>query len=1124
MSLTSHLKNLNSPVRAYLDNISPWLANHGSSSNVPSVEMHNLGLGELAKVSLLVPPPAGSDTARTGTAIDFRVRVALNRFNPRDSAAASGVNAIPLYVGTMENGQHRARVLTESFDAAINILATTTDESEIDRACILLAHCEQVFRAGTAAVGESLANALDAATSGLDFAMSLDSMALKDLRALMTANSHQIDQWRQAIDMGERFDLNPSFSGSKLVGGADADWMVGDTLIDSKSYKELTTSKLRDFLRQLLGYAMLDLDDSLGIRTVGLWLPRQGITPTWSLDVLLGGNADDLLPTLRSGFRAATNNRQIAPVVRATQRRKDQILAGNRHTPQAMLVALALYEDKDIRFRVGRNTATPVAVIRALAKDRYARVREGVACNEQAPADVLASLSRDKSSGVRGAVFTNPSAPKQGFKAIVAAHEKSERSESREQKESIGTLEVSDDANRPSNQVRGNDGLNTTWFAEFLYAARRRQRGDLSATIPMPGGIRPWIRSLGRSRDFPDWWKAGLPNSVWNDLMQEHRPAWVRRAIASDLPISAPIVRDMLLNDVDPEIRWVTLKRSVNWPDDALGEFLGNLALDRKARKSFRTECSGLSEKAEYRPQTGYDRQTLALVAAHPSTPKSALHELTASRNHEILIALMENNQLLPEDLEALVSRLLAIRSLETRIRLATSARIPEALTSVLLKDGNPEVRTALARNETILDRILQELALDPELDVRLAVARNSAASKELAQSILQPVFDSGTDLEVLRALSLADMRTDVQLEPEVISVALDRLAKSGKREPNLRQIVASDERAMPQTLARLARSTDGLVRGSVASNPNASVETVAQLACDSDASVRACAADNRYLTENLLVGLAKDEASEVRAKVASSCRTSPEVLAVLADDESRLVRIAVVNNPNLSLSLLTGRAHDNEPAVRAQVATKVQLSSDVLALLLRDDDRTVRSAAYNNPSTRNEDKEELDAEQDRAWRASAPKRADLEEMVANNDSEIRIQVALDSRTPPDILLMLGGERRSVRVRRAVASNPNSSAQILNSLATDADAEVRQSVAFNVSTPDEVLRELADRSIDLAILVALNPGVTTGTLDILSKDSDHLARFVAKSVRFERFALVEAKQGSNPPSSNQISF
>jgi hypothetical protein len=138
----------------------------------------------------------------------------------------------------------------------------------------------------------------------------------------------------------------------------------------------------------------------------------------------------------------------------------------------------------------------------------------------------------------------------------------------------------------------------------------------------------------------------------------------------------------------------------------------------------------------------------------------------------------------------------------------------------------------------------------------------------------------------------------------------------------------------------------------------------------------------------------------------------------------------------------------------------------------------------------------------------SLTSRAELEEMAASTRAEVRLHVALGRRTPPDILVLLGGERRSALVRRAVAANPNTPAPALTLLADDTDPEVRQAVAFNGATPPEVLAELAGRSIDLALLVAMNPDVPIGIIDALVGDGDPLLGYIAAGVKSSRAAVA----------------
>lgn len=59
------------------------------------------------------------------------------------------------------------------------------------------------------------------------------------------------------------------------------------------------------------------------------------------------------------------------------------------------------------------------------------------------------------------------------------------------------------------------------------------------------------------------------------------------------------------------------------------------------------------------------------------------------------------------------------------------------------------------------------------------------------------------------------------------------------------------------------------------------------------------------------------------------------------------------------------------------------------------------------------------------------------------------MEVAFDESADANVLEFIGGERRSKRVRRAVAANPNASPCLLAALANDDDEQVRQAVIFN---------------------------------------------------------------------------
>lgn len=108
--------------------------------------------------------------------------------------------------------------------------------------------------------------------------------------------------------------LNPTFSGSADVGGADADLILDGCLLEIKAAVDLKRNK-PEWLYQLLGYVLLDYDDVYGIKTVGLYLARQGRYVCWPLEEylsILAGTRVTSIAELRSEFRDVTTTKPIS--------------------------------------------------------------------------------------------------------------------------------------------------------------------------------------------------------------------------------------------------------------------------------------------------------------------------------------------------------------------------------------------------------------------------------------------------------------------------------------------------------------------------------------------------------------------------------------------------------------------------------------------------------------------------------------------------------------------------------------------------------------------------------------------------------------------------------------------
>ena len=270
---------------------------------------------------------ASHEFGTLGTAIDYRLRYYFAVTPSQDLVAWGGAQMVN------DRGSH-GRVGLAMGDSFVelprlpeeivegffrNLDATLDDlqpvgckldrdaEALLNRYCVGLALFEQCFRA-FAQPSWSLFNG--------------DVSSWADL--LQIAPAHWIDDLCAMSElfydqMEGRFTedavLNPTFDGSRYVGGADADMILDSCLVDLKT---TINAKIKGIeLYQLLGYSLLDFSNRYGIEQVGFYLPRQGRFLTWQLEDLikrLSANGPIPIEQLRSelsdivGFPADPKN------------------------------------------------------------------------------------------------------------------------------------------------------------------------------------------------------------------------------------------------------------------------------------------------------------------------------------------------------------------------------------------------------------------------------------------------------------------------------------------------------------------------------------------------------------------------------------------------------------------------------------------------------------------------------------------------------------------------------------------------------------------------------------------------------------------------------------------------
>ena len=135
-----------------------------------------------------------------------------------------------------------------------------------------------------------------------------------------------------------------------------------------------------------------------------------------------------------------------------------------------------------------------------------------------------------------------------------------------------------------------------------------------------------------------------------------------------------------------------------------------------------------------------------------------------------------------------------------------------------------------------------------------------------------------------------------------------------------------------------------------IAQNEHAPVELLARLAGDDNGNVRQAVAEHERTLPESLTHLAKDRFMSVRRAVAKHINTPPAILALLAVDEDMHVRQVVARNRNSSPETLARLAGDPNLDVQWAVANHVNTPPETLARLVMD--KKLRRVVASNEHT----------------------------------------------------------------------------------------------------------------------------------------------------------------------------
>lgn len=239
----------------------------------------NPGLNE--KLEIVVNPKQVHSTyaAEIGTAFDYLVRFNLERINSKtfktrsnwiaqiglskiirtiDNTKSKSIK-IGFYLDKDVNRKEFKKLLTSEFKAAQdNYLKFIEDGkygTSLLRSSLILAKLDVIARTGIV-------------DTNFDY---IEKEKIEELKQLLN-----IVPWNKFIT-NEICLLNPTFGkGSMLVGGADADLILDNALIDIKTSRNLKI--LRNDLNQIIAYYLLSIigETNLNIQNIGIYFARFG--------------------------------------------------------------------------------------------------------------------------------------------------------------------------------------------------------------------------------------------------------------------------------------------------------------------------------------------------------------------------------------------------------------------------------------------------------------------------------------------------------------------------------------------------------------------------------------------------------------------------------------------------------------------------------------------------------------------------------------------------------------------------------------------------------------------------------------------------------------------------------
>ncbi|WP_282405013.1 hypothetical protein, partial [Pseudomonas sp. PS02285] len=123
MSLTRHLKDVDSPVHEFVYSSAPELAIAGTRGAVGKANATRFGFDALTELETQIPIPAGVKSSQrkshavvAGMALDYRLRMDLPGFEVGETTAWKGLARLRANPAVIHRGKHIAALLQDALN------------------------------------------------------------------------------------------------------------------------------------------------------------------------------------------------------------------------------------------------------------------------------------------------------------------------------------------------------------------------------------------------------------------------------------------------------------------------------------------------------------------------------------------------------------------------------------------------------------------------------------------------------------------------------------------------------------------------------------------------------------------------------------------------------------------------------------------------------------------------------------------------------------------------------------------------------------------------------------------------------------------------------------------------